>query len=225
MLVDIWKEITLEIFILWMNLKAIWKTSKDTQVTLKDTQSDSGIFQSPCKIVDFLWEQLGVFKSLGLWESQVASGSFRQTWSNLSPDPLFLMYQAHRARNDTRIGYFVLRSFPAPRMNFEGCLLNILNIIIILIYIFNLIYLIKIRAHGNFAGIPHPWTRDGNSAGTGAGQPKMPRGTPVSITNLTPQEKTKLYRYFCKESQDASALSDMDDDFRREFFKTLLSEL
>ncbi len=42
---------------------------------------------------------------------------------------------------------------------------------------------------------------------------------------LTPQEKTKLYRYFCKESQDASALSDMDDDFRREFFKTLLSEL
>src|SRR5260221_8766489 len=97
-------------------------------------------------------------------------------------------YQAHRARNDIRVGHFVLRSFPAPRMNFEGCLLNILNIIIILIYIFNLIYLIKIRAHGNFAGIPHPWTRDGNSAGTGAGQPKMPPGYPRT---LNPRGKTK----------------------------------
>ena len=34
----------------------------------------------------------------------------------------------------------------------------------------------------NLAGIPYPWSRDGNSAGTGAGQPKTPRGTPVSIT-------------------------------------------
>jgi len=31
-------------------------------------------------------------------------------------------------------------------------------------------------------GIPYPLSRDGNSAGTGAGQPKTPRRTPVSIT-------------------------------------------
>ena len=31
-------------------------------------------------------------------------------------------------------------------------------------------------------GIPHPWTRDGNSMGMGVGQPKMPLRTPVPIT-------------------------------------------
>lgn len=46
-----------------------------------------------------------------------------------------------------------------------------------------------------------------------------------ATTYLSPREKTKLYRYFCKESQDASALPDMDDDFRQDFFNTLLSEL
>ena len=46
-----------------------------------------------------------------------------------------------------------------------------------------------------------------------------------STEYLSPQQKTKLYRYFCKESQDASALPDMDDDFCQEFFNMLLSEM
>jgi hypothetical protein len=33
-----------------------------------------------------------------------------------------------------------------------------------------------------WAGIPHPWRRDGILAGAGVGQLKIPRGTPVSIT-------------------------------------------
>jgi len=40
-----------------------------TSEILKATQSNSGIFQYSCKFVDFLWEQLGVFESLGLWKS------------------------------------------------------------------------------------------------------------------------------------------------------------
>ncbi len=36
----------------------------------------------------------------------------------------------------------------------------------------------------NLVGIPYPWPRDRNSAGTGAGQPKSPHGRPVSITSL-----------------------------------------
>ena len=44
--------------------------------------------------------------------------------------------------------------------------------------------------HRNFTGFPHPWSQDGNSAGTGAGQQKMPRGTPVSITNQISREST-----------------------------------
>lgn len=33
-------------------------------------------------------------------------------------------------------------------------------------------------------GILHPWSRDGISVGMGAGQPKTPRRTPVSITSV-----------------------------------------
>jgi hypothetical protein len=36
---------------------------------------------------------------------------------------------------------------------------------------------------GNFAGIPHPWSRDRNSAGMSVGQPKTSYRTPVSITS------------------------------------------
>ena len=35
----------------------------------------------------------------------------------------------------------------------------------------------------NFTGFLHPWSRDRNSAGMGANQPKTPHGTPMSITS------------------------------------------
>jgi hypothetical protein len=58
------------------------------------------------------------------------------------------------------------------------------RIIIILlntfIYIINNFILKPVRLA---AGIPHPWSRDRFSVGTGAGEHKTPRGTPVCITN------------------------------------------
>ncbi len=54
-----------------------------------------------------------------------------------------------------------------------------------------------------FRGNPHPWMRDGNSAGTGAGHAKMPRGTPVSITRQNQMAHGKVlfevfFNVFCQ---------------------------
>ena len=40
-------------------------------------------------------------------------------------------------------------------------------------------------------GIPHPWSWDGISAGTGVGQPKTPCGTPMSITTCKQMQNRK----------------------------------
>ena len=48
-------------------------------------------------------------------------------------------------------------------------------------------------------GIPHPSSRDGISAATGAGQSKIPHGTPVSITiPLKPHEAQERVGDACK---------------------------
>ncbi len=120
-----------------------------------------------------------------------------------------LPYHRCRIRNDTLVGVvsssasfpqpyhppstkqhpcwccFMLRSFPIPRINFKG----VYYIFSILLFNFIYILIILYSACGNLAGIPHPSLRDRNSAGTGAGQPKMPHGTPVSITRpITPKQ-------------------------------------
>jgi hypothetical protein len=90
-----------------------------------------------------------------------------------------LPYHIYHTRNHTLISVIsFLDPSLAPRMNFEGCLLDILYIIKLSLHIFNLIY----RADGKCVGIPYPWMWDRNSAGMDAGQPKIPHGTPVSIT-------------------------------------------
>ena len=110
-------------------------------------------------------------------------------WCHFMLSAFCMPYHAHQARNDTRVGV-VSCSDPslAPWINFEGSLLNIL----LFYYIFNSIYLIEYRACGNFAGIPHPWMWDRNSAGAGAGQPKSPHRTPVSITSARNSSRVRL---------------------------------
>jgi len=88
----------------------------------------------------------------------------------------------------------MLMSFRAQILScpVEWTLRGFYSIIINILYIFHSIYLIEYRACGNFVGIPHLWMRDRNFAGTGAGQPKMPHRTPVSITNQKSSRENTL---------------------------------
>ena len=139
----------------------------------------------------------GVFHSMGYHEYRAGndtivgvvscSASFTQTRHEMTPilvsfHAQCLLY-ALPCTSSTKWHpcwcHFMLRSFPGPLNKLRGVFIKYF---IILLYIFNSIYLIQYRAHGNFARILHLWMWDGNSAGAGVGQPKSPHRTPVSIT-------------------------------------------
>ena len=103
------------------------------------------------------------------------------------PRWLCLVSYSDEAWNDTCVGVIACSvSFVCPTTYIEQSWLNNLNSIIILLYIFDSIYLIEYWAHRNFTGILYPWSQDRILAGTGVGQSKMPHRTLVSITIHTP---------------------------------------
>ena len=70
---------------------------------------------------------------------------------------------------------FVFGVFTSPYIKYISIFINY-------IYMYSILNIYSVPA-GELTGIPHPSSRDGISAGTGAGQSKTPRGTPVSITS------------------------------------------